>query len=247
MSDNSSLSIIILAGGLGTRIQSSIGNTPKIMALINGTPFINYLITWIQNSFENTKIEIILATSHLHSDVKEYCTKTKLNVKFSYENKPTGTLAAAYAASKQSKYDYNLILNGDTLFELDLSLPFQYHREEECPVLVCKVFDENVSKQSTYGLYEEVNENLTNITPPIRKTQQPLVSLGALFITKDILISNVESIKSSGRKLMIDCDLIHNLCDCKPYLLPVDSKFIDIGTSKSYSISHAFIPLLKLQ
>ena len=247
MSDISSLSIIILAGGLGTRIQSSIGNTPKILALINDKPFINYLIAWIQNSFDDINIEIILATSHLHSDIKEYCTKANLNVTFSYENTPTGTLGAAYTASKQSKYDYNLILNGDTLFELDLSLPFSYHKEKACPVLVCKMLEENLSNQSTYGLYEEIAGNLETISPPIQETQKPLVSLGALFITKSLLISNVESLKLSGRRLMIDCDLIHKLDDCKPYLIPDDSSFIDIGTSKSYSISHSFIPLLKLQ
>ena len=246
MSDIHSLSIIILAGGLGTRIQSSIGNTPKILALINDKPFINYLIAWIQSSFNKMNIEIILATSHLHSDIEEYCRSSNLNVRFSYEKKPTGTLGAAYAASKQSQYDYNLILNGDTLFELDLNLPFQYHTKEACPVLVCKVLEERLNNQSTYGLYEEVDGNLKNITPPISGTQKPLVSLGALFITKSFLISNIDPFKFNQSKLMIDHDLIHKLNNCRPYLLPIDSNFIDIGTSKSYSMSHSFIPSLKI-
>ena len=41
------LNVIVLCGGFGTRIKSSIGNIPKILAPINGIPFINYFLKWL--------------------------------------------------------------------------------------------------------------------------------------------------------------------------------------------------------
>ena len=58
------LNIVVLCGGFGTRIKSSIGNLPKILAPINGIPFINFIapglimMTILQNSFSNSASSI---------------------------------------------------------------------------------------------------------------------------------------------------------------------------------------------
>ena len=42
------LSIIVLAGGFGTRIRESIGDIPKILAPIKDKLFIDYFLAWIK-------------------------------------------------------------------------------------------------------------------------------------------------------------------------------------------------------
>ena len=44
---NENLTIIILAGGLGTRIKDSIGDLPKILAPIGDETFLFYFLKWI--------------------------------------------------------------------------------------------------------------------------------------------------------------------------------------------------------
>ena len=39
-------SIIILAGGLGTRLRSVVSDLPKCMAPVNGKPFLDYVIDY---------------------------------------------------------------------------------------------------------------------------------------------------------------------------------------------------------
>ena len=39
---------IILAGGLGTRLQSVLPDLPKCMAPVNGRPFLSYIIDYYQ-------------------------------------------------------------------------------------------------------------------------------------------------------------------------------------------------------
>ena len=50
MSSFSTLSALILAGGLGTRLKSLVSDRPKVMANINGRPFIYYLLDFLDRS-----------------------------------------------------------------------------------------------------------------------------------------------------------------------------------------------------
>ena len=40
--------IIILAGGLGTRLRSVVSDLPKCMAPVNGKPFLDYVIDYFK-------------------------------------------------------------------------------------------------------------------------------------------------------------------------------------------------------
>ena len=42
------MEVIILAGGLGTRLRSVVQEVPKCMAPVGGRPFLAYLLDWIQ-------------------------------------------------------------------------------------------------------------------------------------------------------------------------------------------------------
>lgn len=39
---------IILAGGFGTRLQEVVNDLPKSMALVNGRPFLEYLLDYLK-------------------------------------------------------------------------------------------------------------------------------------------------------------------------------------------------------
>ena len=43
----SDIDIVVLAGGLGTRLGHLLADLPKIMAPIDGRPFLHYLMTWL--------------------------------------------------------------------------------------------------------------------------------------------------------------------------------------------------------
>ena len=42
------LDVLVIAGGLGTRIQSALGDTPKLLAPIGGRPYLAYLLDWLR-------------------------------------------------------------------------------------------------------------------------------------------------------------------------------------------------------
>src|SRR4051812_6831922 len=42
-----SVDVAVLAGGLGTRLRSVLGETPKILAPVAGRPFLDHLLDWL--------------------------------------------------------------------------------------------------------------------------------------------------------------------------------------------------------
>ena len=59
------LTIIILAGGKGTRIKPILKTTPKILAPIAGKTFLDWLLIWIESWQFNISKEILFQKENL--------------------------------------------------------------------------------------------------------------------------------------------------------------------------------------
>ena len=70
----SDVDVIILAGGLGSRLAPRIGGKPKVLAPVNGRPFLEFLFRWL--SSQGAK-KIILALGYLAEQVIEYIEKMR--------------------------------------------------------------------------------------------------------------------------------------------------------------------------
>ena len=68
MSDFSQVTAVILAGGLGTRLRKVVSDRPKVMAAINGRPFITYLLDQLA---EAGLERVIISTGHMAHLIEE--------------------------------------------------------------------------------------------------------------------------------------------------------------------------------
>jgi D-glycero-alpha-D-manno-heptose 1-phosphate guanylyltransferase len=122
--------VIILAGGLGTRLRSVVSDLPKCMAPVNGRPFLQILIDRLRRQ---GKGHIILSTGYL-SEVIEAWVREKYpdpQISIIREVTPLGTGGAIRAALALSQAENVLICNGDTLFDVDVPALFDFHYEME--------------------------------------------------------------------------------------------------------------------
>lgn len=111
-------SIIILAGGFGTRLKSTIGaEIPKPLAPISGQPFLYYLV----KQFMAEGITHFIFSLHFQSkkiiNFIQSCQDFKnLNCKFFVEETPLGTGGGIKFALQQAavKSDFIFVANGDT-------------------------------------------------------------------------------------------------------------------------------------
>ncbi len=130
---------IIMAGGMGTRIQSVRSDVPKPMIEICGKPILEYQI-------ENLKacglIDITIGVGHLGNVIKDYFKDgSSFGVKISYftETHPLGTAGALFKMldardldSIQTKTvldDDFLLLCGDVIFDIDFERFIDFHKK----------------------------------------------------------------------------------------------------------------------
>ena len=63
------INVVILGGGLGTRLVGELNGKPKLLAPIAGTPYLDLALNWLI-SFGAQRV--ILALGHLGREVEQY-------------------------------------------------------------------------------------------------------------------------------------------------------------------------------
>ena len=117
---------IILAGGLGTRLREAVPDLPKCMAPVAGKPFLYYVISY----FAKQGIEkLLFSLGYKHEIIEDYITSEFDTIQYTFcvEEKPLGTGGAIRLACQQATEKTALVLNGDTLFRVDLNKLASFH------------------------------------------------------------------------------------------------------------------------
>lgn len=111
---------IILAGGMGTRLREVIGeDIPKPMAPVNGKPFLEYLLTYL----DKWGVErVILASGFKHEVIEEHFGDRykSQEIVYSREEEPLGTGGAVKQAMEYVNGFTCYVINGDTFFDVNL-------------------------------------------------------------------------------------------------------------------------------
>jgi D-glycero-alpha-D-manno-heptose 1-phosphate guanylyltransferase len=145
---------IILAGGLGTRLQPVISDVPKCMAPVNRKPFLYYVIESLQKKGIQ---HFIFSVGYMHEMIEEYLSKNyqQLNYTVSLENEPLGTGGAIKKACNETLEKNALVCNGDTLYKIDLPLLSNFHQERKA---LCTLSLKPMHYFDRYGVVE-LNED----------------------------------------------------------------------------------------
>ena len=113
---------IILAGGLGTRLRSVVSDGPKPMALVEGKPFLEYVLQGLKKSGID---DIIFAVGYKGGMVEEYFgdgSRFGIRARYAYEEELLGTAGAIKNAGKYVTDEQFFVLNGDTFYQMALVL-----------------------------------------------------------------------------------------------------------------------------
>ena len=124
-----SIDIAVLAGGLGTRLRSVLGDTPKILAPIGGRPYLDHLLSWLKG-FGVSRVVLCLGVRA--EAVLEHLKRhpvAGLEVVTSVEAEPRGTAGALRLAVPLLRSDPVLVMNGDTFVDADLPAFLAAHRK----------------------------------------------------------------------------------------------------------------------
>jgi D,D-heptose 1,7-bisphosphate phosphatase len=126
---------VIMAGGMGTRIASVQSDVPKPMIPIAGKPVLEHQLECLRGQHCT---DIILVVGHLGHVIRDYfgdgsgvspATGKPFGVSISYitEKEPLGTAGALYLLKDELTEDF-LLLNGDVIFDVDISRFYRCHK-----------------------------------------------------------------------------------------------------------------------
>ncbi len=110
---------VILAGGLGTRLRPLTEQMPKVMAPINGKPFLLELLKFLNSQGIR---DIVLCTGYLGNKVRDFFGDgTSLGLKISYSQEKEELLGTGGALKQAQSLlgDNFFVINGDTYLPID--------------------------------------------------------------------------------------------------------------------------------
>ncbi len=118
---------MILAAGLGTRLRPLTETMPKPLLPVGGTP----LIVWNLSLLRKNGIQDVVINLHylgsMIEDALGHGSRWNMRIRYSYEPTLLGTGGGLKAVEDFFEGEPFLVLNGDTLIDLDLAVFRDFH------------------------------------------------------------------------------------------------------------------------
>ena len=218
--------VVILAGGFGTRLSHVLGNVPKPMAPVYGKPFLTYLLRRLEQAGAK---HIILATGYRHEVIEQYFGThyRSLQLSYSREDKPLFTGGAILQASRLVQGDDFLVLNGDTLFDIDFDALCAFHHERKAAVSLAL---REVDDTARYGAVQTEGDNVVAF-------REKDASAGKGLINGGIYVIHREWLQQQGlpEKFSFEKDVLQAMVGKEAFCgLAFRDYFIDIGIPEDY-------------
>ena len=181
--------MLILAGGLGTRLRAAVSEVPKPMAPILGRPFLEYLIEyWIKCGVRR----FVLSVGY-KADVIRNHFSTRFggaSIEIVYEAEPLGTGGGIRAALTQANWTNPdlLIANGDTWLEVDTA---QLLREAEARSTAVTIVAKHLPRNDRYGGLKIDPEGLVTAFG-VPQADSNIINGGCYLANRQTILSSME-------------------------------------------------------
>ena len=218
---------------MGTRLSKVVSDRPKVMAEINGNPFLYYLL----DQLAETDIErVIISTGYMAYAVEKRIGSSyrSLQVKYYKEENPLGTGGALKLAGQTVDSKQYLVMNGDSYTEFDPILFFMTHKQKNANITILVKAVSNTSRFGTIQMNEQ-NE-INKFMEKERRTGTGLINAGVYIMNPSVFQEIPEKIPCS-----LEYDFFPFMIGKGIYGYETEGKFIDIGTPESYANASRFL------
>lgn len=216
---------IILAGGLGTRLSSVVSDVPKCMAPVAGEPFLAHVLNYLEQQFVDS---VVFSLGYKSEVVIEYLRQNAYTFKTSWvlEKEPLGTGGGIKRALMKATESEVFILNGDTMFNVDLRAMQQSFDKEKKAMLALKPMKDF----DRYGSVQLDGQNNIIAFEEKQFRKEGLINGGVYLLNK-----KREDLSSFPEKFSFEKDFLEMETGKQTLQGFVDDAyFIDIGIPEDY-------------
>ena len=216
---------LILCGGLGTRLRAITGDAPKVMAEIQGEPFLDFLIRYLVK--QGARRVILCAGYKAESLAAHYKEKFKdIELELSIEREPLGTGGAFKNAAALVKSETVFGLNGDCFTPVPYARMFERHQRRNALATLVGVRVEGNKDFGTIVMNEK--EEVVEFKEKFETLAIQYISAGVYCFCREAL-----DMMPTG-KFSIEYNFFPTLIGNRFYGFKVEAPFIDIGTPERF-------------
>ncbi len=230
----SECAVVILAGGLGTRLQSVLPDRPKCLAPVGDQAFLEIQISLLRDQGAR---RFVLCVGHMGSQIQDRLGDgASLGVRIEYSRESETLLGTAGALRLADRFfdPRALVLNGDTYLAADYRAILDHHLEERAEqnagatLTVCRL--EETGRYGTVVL-DSTEQFVTGFREKVREESGAGWLNGGVYVIERDLLERIER----GVSCSLERDLFPAaLADgVKIAALRCRKPFFDIGTAES--------------
>jgi NDP-sugar pyrophosphorylase family protein len=223
--------VLILAGGLGTRLRSLLPDRPKVLAPIAERPFLDILI---EQLLARGVRRLVLLLGNRADQVMAHVTNQRavwpsdLDVAFSVESSPLGTGGAVKLAERFCT-DRFFLLNGDTYFDLDIMALLRTHAGTGAMLTLAAAA---VSDADRYGRIEVSADGFVKRFREKDTSTGPGLINAGVYLMSPAVLGHIPA----GRAVSLESEVFPSLLSGgqRMAVSVQQGAFFDIGTPSSY-------------
>tara|TARA_Y100001968_G_C19440032_1_gene761991 strand:- start:476 stop:1522 length:1047 start_codon:yes stop_codon:yes gene_type:complete len=221
-------SVVIMAGGIGSRLKPYTENCPKPMLKVGDKPILEILINqFISQGFSNFYISV----KHLKEKIIDYFedgSKFKANIRYLIEEKPLGTAGSLTLLPKTIKKPF-IVVNGDVLTRFNSSQLINFHNMHNAAATICVRTHESTLP---FGVVETNGIELKRFYE--KPTYRNLVNAGVYAIDPIILPLLQRNKRIDMPEFLVSAKEHGN----KIIACPIHEYWIDIGRPETLKEAH---------
>jgi D-glycero-alpha-D-manno-heptose 1-phosphate guanylyltransferase len=217
---------IILAGGLGTRLQAAVPDLPKCMAPVNNRPFLHYVIAHFQQQGIR---QFIFSLGYRSEAFLQFLSEElpEKNYELVVEPYPLGTGGAIQFAAAKAKTANVLVANGDSIFKVSVSILEDLHKTHSAD---CTLALKPMSHFSRYGTVTLLSNAEIESFSEKKYCAQGLINGGVYLLHLPHFLE-----KPFQEKFSFETDYLEKYFPTDTMVGSIqDAYFIDIGIPEDY-------------
>ena len=226
--------VLILVGGLGSRLGSITKTTPKPLLPVNQRPFIFNILDRLISQGVN---EVVLCSGYKSERVKDLFKNgfyREMKVLHSVEVEPLGTGGAVKNALELWPARKVIVLNGDSFCEFDVPNLLLFHAGKEADVSLSLLHSNEVSRYGGVKLDDE--DRVIGFSEKNSEVERGTINAG-VYIFETKVFERFRSIQ----QFSLETEILERSSEYKIFGTVLKShEFIDIGVPESYAAAQIF-------
>ena len=217
---------LILCGGLGTRLRAVTGDAPKVMAQVQGEPFLDFLLRYL---IKQGVQRVILCAGYKAEEIAAYYKAkfSQIEIHFAVEKEPLGTGGALKNGLPWVKSEHVFGLNGDCFTPVDYAKLLAFHQQKNAEATLVGVRIEGNKDFGTLVMNDK--DEITAFKEKFETKDVQYISAGIYCFNKRVF-----DLMPPG-KFSIEYDFFPKMIGKGFFGCKINAPFIDIGTPERFA------------